>query len=121
MGAGSALAADHTHRTEDAADPDLERLEVSAKAGNAVAASRLAALYQQSGDRQLQAKALEVLSSCDAQMHPICRVDLGLAYGRQALLDDLDEDRRQQLARQSIFRITHAAHMGNADAVQLLT
>ncbi|MBZ2413703.1 sel1 repeat family protein [Xanthomonas perforans] len=121
LGAGSALAADHTHRTEDAADPDLERLEVSAKAGNAVAASRLAALYQQSGDRQLQAKALEVLSSCDSQMHPICRVDLGLAYGRQALLDDLDEDRRQQLARQSIFRITHAAHMGNADAVQLLT
>ncbi|MBD5035040.1 tetratricopeptide repeat protein [Xanthomonas citri pv. citri] len=121
LGAGSALAADHTHRTEDAVDPDLERLEASAKGGNAVAASKLAALYQQSGDRQLQAKALDVLSSCDAQMHPICRVDLGLAYGRQALRDDLDEDRRQQLARQSIFRVTHAAHMGNADAVQLLT
>ncbi|WP_152667157.1 tetratricopeptide repeat protein [Xanthomonas perforans] len=121
LGAGSALAADHTHRPEDDAASDLDRLEASAKAGNAVAASKLAALYQQSGDRQLQAKALDVLSSCDAQMNPICRVDLGLAYGRQALRDDLDEDRRQQLARQAIFRVTHAAHMGNADAVQLLT
>jgi TPR repeat protein len=121
LGAGSALAADHNRRALDAAAPDLEQLEASAQAGNAVAASKLAALYLQSDDSQLQAKALDVLSSCDAQMHPICRVDLGLAYGRQALRDDLDEDARQRLARQSIFRVTHAAQMGNADAVQLLT
>ena len=120
LGAGPVLAADHDHHAMEANGLDLDKLETAAQGGNAMAASKLASVYLKSADPLIQAKALDVLSACDGQMHPICRVDLGLAYGRLALREDLEHDQRQQMARQSAFRITHAAGMGNREAVQLL-
>lgn len=120
LGAGQALATDQAGAGLASSDADLAQLEVSAQGGNALAASKLAALYLQSHDPLEQAKALDVLAACDAQLHPICRVDLGMAYGRQALREDLGEEQRRHLAMLSVFRITHAASMGNPAATQLL-
>lgn len=120
LGAGQALATDHSGTGLASSYADLAQLEASAQGGNALAASKLAALYLQSHDPLEQAKALDVLAACDAQLHPICRVDLGMAYGRQALREDLGEEQRRHLAKLSVFRITHAANMGNSGATQLL-
>lgn len=99
LGAGQALATDQAGAGLASSDADLAQLEVSAQGGNALAASKLAALYLQSHDPLEQAKALDVLAACDAQLHPICRVDLGMAYGRQALREDLGEEQRRHLAK----------------------
>lgn len=93
----------------------------SPKAGsNVLAASSEASMYLRSNDLSTRLKAIDSLSACDAAMHPICTVDMGMAYGRLSHEDQLDSKTRTSYANNAKRRLGPAAALGNMEARAML-
>lgn len=98
--------------TYESAPPDPSHINVR----DVVTTARLAANYLQSNLLSERLKAIDVLAECDAAMHPICRVDLGLAYGQLAQDTGIEDNQRAEYGRAAIARLGHAANLGNVQA-----
>ncbi|WP_440986299.1 tetratricopeptide repeat protein (plasmid) [Xanthomonas sontii] len=87
---------------------------------SAVSAAAQAAAYLGAGLLSERLKALDALAACDAAMSPICRVDMGLAYGRLAQDAEVDALTRVSYADQARVRLRQAAALGNVQARRML-
>lgn len=93
----------------------------SADMGSSVLANSLrAAEHLDAADIADRVKALDVLSACDAAMHPICRVDMGMAYGHLAHDVRIDPEQRAAFKANARERLGQAAGLGNLDARQMI-
>lgn len=111
--AGAAMAGSPSATTEH--DPSTSDGGSSVLANAQRAADHLAA-----ADITDRVKALDVLSACDTAMHPICRVDMGMAYGLLAQDVRLSQDQRASFKANARERLGHAARLGNLEARQML-
>jgi TPR repeat protein len=106
--AGAAHAKDPSTTTPGQSTPDTK--------SGAVTASALAAAYLEADSLPVRLKALDVLASCDKAMNPLCRVDMGLAYGLLAQEPMLDPGTRGDYADNARTRLRQAANLGNQQA-----
>lgn len=107
----------------NAASPEsaVETESTSDNGGSVLGAALRAATHLASPDITQRVKAIDVLSACDATMHPICRVDMGMAYGYLAQDARLGSEVRAEYSGYARDRLIQAASLGNLEASKMIT